>query len=259
MGKKVETVTDFIFLDSKITAHSDCSHEIKRCLLLGSKAMTNPDSILKSRHITLPTEICLVKVMVFPVVMCRSENWTVKKAEYQRIDAFELWCLRRLLRVLWTTRRSSQSILKEISPEYSLVRLMLKLKLQYFGHLMQRTDSREKTLMLGKIEGRGGRHPLGWVASLTQWPWVWEAPGVGVGQGSLACCSPWGCKESDMTKQLNWTDVGGNSVTWPHLPAREAGRCSPLVCPATLYLCHSNVPHAKRKRTTAWGARAKNH
>ena len=130
-----ETVTDFIFLDSKITADGDCSHEIKRCLLLGRKAMTNPDSVLKSRDITLPTKVCLVKAMAFPVVMNRSESWTIKKAECQRIDAFELWCWRRFLRVPWTAR-SSQSILKEISPEYSLEGLMLKLKLQYFGHLM---------------------------------------------------------------------------------------------------------------------------
>ena len=137
----VETVSDFIFLASKITAHGDCSHEIKRRLLLGRKVMTNLDSILKSRDIILPTKVCLVKAMVFPVVVYGSENWTIKKAEHQRIDAFELWCWRRLLRVLWTTRRSNQSILKEISPGCSLERLMQKLKLQYFGHLMQRTDS----------------------------------------------------------------------------------------------------------------------
>ena len=158
-GKKVETVTDFIFLGSKIAADGDCSHEIKRCLLLGRKAMTNLDSILKSRDITLPTEVRLVKAIVFPVVMYGCESWTIKKAEHWKIDAFELWCWRRLLRVPWTTRRSNQSILKEISPEYSLERLMLKLKLQYFGHLMRRTDSFEKTLMLGKIEGRRRR---GW-------------------------------------------------------------------------------------------------
>ena len=132
----IETVTDFIFLGSKITADGDCSHEIKRCLLLGRKAMTNLDSILKSRNITLPTKVHLVKAMVFPVVTYRRESWTIKKAEYRRIDAFELWCWRRLLRVPWTARRSNQSILKEISPEYSLEGLMLKLKLQYFDHLM---------------------------------------------------------------------------------------------------------------------------
>ena len=154
-----ETVVDFIFLGSKITADGDCSHEIKRHLLLGRKVMTNLDSILKSRDITLPTKVHLVKAMVFPVVMYGCESWIIKKAECRRIDAFELCCWRRLLRVPWTTRRSSKSILKEISPECSLVGLMLKLKLQYFGHLMQRADSLEKTLMLGKIEGRRRR---GW-------------------------------------------------------------------------------------------------
>ena len=135
-GEKMETVTDFIFLGSKIIAGGDCSHEIKRCLLLGRKAMTNLDSILKSRGITLPTKVHLVKAMVFPVVMYGCESWTIKKAEHQRTYAFELWCWRRLLRVPWTARRSNQSILKEINPEYSLEGLMLKLKLQYFGHLM---------------------------------------------------------------------------------------------------------------------------
>ena len=153
----METVTDFIFLGSKITVDADCSHEIKRRLLLGRKAMTTLDSISKSRDITLPTKVHLVKAVVFPVVMYGCESWTIKKAEQQRIDAFELWCWRRLSRVPWTARRSSQSILKEISPEYSLEGLMLKLKLQYFGHLMRRTDSLEKTLMLGKIEGRRRR------------------------------------------------------------------------------------------------------
>ena len=149
----METVADFIFLGSKITADGDCSHEVKRRLLLGRKVMTNLDSILKSRDITLPTKVCLVKAMVFPVVMYGCESWTVKKAERRRIDAFELWCWRRLLRVPWTARRSNQSILKEISPGCSLEGLMLKLKLQYFGHLIQRADSLEKTLMLGGIEG----------------------------------------------------------------------------------------------------------
>ena len=151
----METVTDFIFLGSKITADGDCSHEIKRCLLLGRKVMTNLDSILKSRDITLPTKVRLVKATVFPVVMYGCESWTIKKAEHRRIDAFELWCWRRLLRVPWTARKSKQSILKEISPEYSLEELMLKL--QYFGHLVGRADSFEKTLMLGKIEGQRRR------------------------------------------------------------------------------------------------------
>ena len=155
-GETVETVVDFIFLGSKITADGDCSHEIKRCLRLGRKVMTNLDSMLKSRDVTLSTKVHLVKAMVFPVVMYGCESWTIKKAEH-RIDAFELWCWRRLLRVPWTARRSNQSILKEISPVCSLEGLMLRLKLQYFGHLMRRADSLEKTLVLGKIEGRRRR------------------------------------------------------------------------------------------------------
>ena len=154
MGKQCQTL---FFWAPKITADGDCSHEIKRRLLLGRKAVTNVDKILKSRDITLPTKVHLVKAMAFPVVMYGYENWTVKKAERRRIDAFELWCWRRFLRVPWTSRRSNQSILKEINPECSLQGLMLKLKLQYFGHLMRRTDSLEKTLMLGKIEGRRRR------------------------------------------------------------------------------------------------------
>ena len=168
-GETVETVTDFISWGSKTTADGDCSHEIKRHLLLGRKVMTNLDSILKSRDIILPTKVHLVKVMVFPVLMYGCESWTIKKAEHWRIDAFELWCWRRLLRVPWTARRSKCSIQKEISPEYSLERLMLKLKLQYFGHLMQRTDSFEKTLMLGKIEGRRrrGQQRMRWLDVIT--------------------------------------------------------------------------------------------
>ena len=156
-GEAMEAVTDFIFLDSKITTDGDCSHEIKRRLCLGRKAMINLDSILKSRYITLPMKIHIIKAAVFPVVMYGCESWTIKKAEYRRNDAFELWCWRRLLRVLWTARRSSQSILKEISHECSLEGLILKLKLQYFGHLMLRADSFEKTLMLGNTEGRRRR------------------------------------------------------------------------------------------------------
>ena len=152
-----ETVSGFIFGGSKITADGDCSHEIKRHLLLGRKVMTNVDSILKSRDITLSKKVCLVKAMVFPVVMYGCESWTVKKAEHQRIDAFELWCWRRLLRVPWAARRSNQSILNEISPGCSLEGMMLKLKLQYFGHLMRRVDSLERTLMLGRIGGRRRR------------------------------------------------------------------------------------------------------
>ena len=174
----METVTDFIFLVSKITADGDCSHEIKRCLLLGRKTMTNLDSILKSRDITLPTKVHPVKPVVFPVVMYRCESWTIKKAEHRRIDAFELSCWRRLLRVPWTTRRSKQSILKEISPGCSLEGLMLKLKLQYFGHLMRRADSFEKTLMLGKIEGRRkrGQQRMRWLHGIT------NSMGVGLGR-----------------------------------------------------------------------------
>ena len=152
-----ETVADCIFMGSKITADGDCSHEIKRCLLLGRQVTTNLDSILKSRDITLPTKVHLVKAMVFPVVMYGCESWTIKKAECRRTDAFEMWCWRRLLRVPWTARRSSQSILKEISHGCSLEGLMLKLKLQYFGHLIGGADLFEKTLMLGKIEGRRRR------------------------------------------------------------------------------------------------------
>ena len=158
-----------MFWGSKITADGDWSHEIKRRLLLGRKVVTNLDSIFKSRDITLPTKVHLVKTMVFPVVMYGCESWTIKKAERWKIDAFKLWCWRRLLRVPWTARRSNQSILKEISPEYSLEWLMLKLKLQYLGHLMWKTDSLEKTLMLGKIEGRGrrGQQRIGWFDGIT--------------------------------------------------------------------------------------------
>uniref|UniRef100_A0A4W2GTC8 RNA-directed DNA polymerase n=1 Tax=Bos indicus x Bos taurus TaxID=30522 RepID=A0A4W2GTC8_BOBOX len=168
-GETVETMTGFIFLGSKITADGDCSHEIKRCLFLGRKVMTNLDSTFKSRDITLPTKVRLVKAMVFPVVMYGCESWTVKKAECRRIDAFELWCWRRFLRVPWIARRSNQSILKEISPGISLEGMMLKLKLQYFGHLMRRADSLAKTLMLGGIGGkrRRGRQRMRWLDGIT--------------------------------------------------------------------------------------------
>ena len=195
---------------SKITADGDCSHEIKRRLLLGRKVMTSLDNIFKSRDITLPTKVYLVKAMVFPVVMYGCESWTVQKAESRRIDAFELWCWRRLLRVPWTARRFNQSNLKEISPGYSLERLMLKLKLQYFGHLMRRVDSLEKTLTQGRIGGRRrrGRQRMRWLDSITQldrheFEWT---PGVGDGQGGLACCDLWGRKKSDTTERLNWRD-----------------------------------------------------
>ena len=193
-------------MDSKIIADGDCSHEVKRRLLIGIKAMSNLDSVLKiSRDIALPTKVCLVKALVFPVAMHRCESWTIKKAEHWRIDAFELWCWRRPLRVPWTARKSNQSILKEISPEYLLKGLMLKLKLQYFGYLMGRTDSPEKTLMLGKIEG--GRimgttedEMVGWHHRLDGHEFE-QTLGFGDGQGGLACCGPWGCKQSDTTER----------------------------------------------------------
>ena len=197
----------FIFGGYKITADGDCSHEIKRCLLLGRKAMTNLDRILKSRDITLSTEVRLVKAMIFPVVMCGCESWTIKKAECQRIDAFELWCWRRLLRVLWTARRSNQSILKEISPDYLLEGLMLKLKRQCFGHLMWRTDSFEKILMLGKIEGRrrrGGQRMRWLMASL--WTWVWVNSGSWWWTGNPGVLQSIGSQrvKYDWVTELNW-------------------------------------------------------
>ena len=184
----------------------------KRHLLLGRKAMTNLGSVLESRDITLPTKVHLIKAMVFPVVMYGCESWTINKAQHRRIDAFELWCWRRLLRVPWTTRRSNQSILKEISPEYSLEGLMLKVKLQYFDHLMQRTDSLEKTLMLEdwsrEEKGMTEDDMVGWHHRFNGHEFE-QALGVGDGQGSLVCCSPWGRKELDTSEQLNWTEPQG--------------------------------------------------
>ena len=211
-GKTVETVADFIFWGSKITADSDCSHEIKRCLLLGRKVMTNLDSTLKSRDISLPTKVCLVKAMAFPVVMYGCENWTIKKAEHKRMDAFELWCWRRLFRVPCTSRRSNQSILKEISPKYSLEGLMLKLRLQYFGHLMWRTDSWKRPRCWERLKAGGEGDNRGWdswMASLTRWTWIWVNSGSWWWTGRLVCCNFGVAKSrtrlSDWTK-LNWEE-----------------------------------------------------
>ena len=208
-GETVETVSDFILGGSKITADGDCRHEIQRCLFLGRKVMTNLDSIVKSRDITLPTKVRLVKAMVFPVVIYGCESWTVKKAERRRIDAFKLWCWKRVLRVPWTARRSNQSILKEFSPGCSLEGLMLKLKLQYFGHLIWRVNSMEKILMLWGIGCRRRSEwqdeMVGWHHQLNGHEFEWT-PGVGDGQGGLGCCSSWGHKESDTTERLNWTE-----------------------------------------------------
>ena len=203
-------MADFIFGGSKITVDGDCSHEIKRCLLLGRKVMTNLDSIFKSRDITLQTKVHLVKAMIFPVVIYGCESWTVKKAEHWKIDAFELWCCWRRLRVPWTARRSNQSILQEISPGCSLEGLMLKLKLQYFGHLMRRVDSLEKTLMLRGIEARRRRGWQGWdswMASVTQWTWVWVNSGSWWWTGRPGVLWFMGSQRvgHDWVTELNWT------------------------------------------------------
>ena len=209
MGKQWKQWQTLFSWSPKSLQVVDCSHEIKRCLLLGRKAMTNLYSVLKSRGIILPTKVCIVKAMVFPVVMYECESWTIKKAECQRIDAFELWCWRRLLRVPWTARRSNQSILKEISPSCSLEGLKLNLKLQYFGHLMWRTDSLGKTLMLGKIEGRRrrGQQRMRWLDGIT------DSMGMSLSKlqelvmdrEAWLCCSPWGCRVGhDWVTELNW-------------------------------------------------------
>ena len=206
-GETMETVRDFIFLDSKITADGDYSHEIKKIFASWKKGYNQPSSILKNRDITLPTKVCLVKATVFPVVRYGCESWTIRKTEHWRIDTFEMWCWRRLLKVPWTAKRSNQSILREISPEYSLVRLILKLKLQYFVHLMWRTESLEKTVMLGKIEGRRrrGQQGMRWLNDIT------DRKDLSLsrlrefdGQESLACCSPRGCRVGHWLS--DWTD-----------------------------------------------------
>ena len=210
MGKQWKQCQTLFFLGSKITVDGDCSHEVKTCLLLGRKVMTNLDGILKSRDITLPTKVHLVKAMVFPVVMYGCESWTVKKTEHRKIDAFELWSWRRLLRVPSTARRSNQSILKEISPGCSLEGLILKLKLQYFCHLMQRVDSLEKTMMLGGIGGRRrrGRQRMRWLDGITDsMDMSLSKLVIGDGKGGLACLDSWGRREADTTERLNWTDT----------------------------------------------------
>ena len=208
-GKTMETMRDFIVLGSKITADGDCSHKIKRCLLFGRKVMTNPDSILKSRDITLPTKVHLVKALVFPVVMYGFESWTRRKAERQRIDAFELWCWGRLLRVPWTARRSNQSILKEISSEYSLERLMVKLKLQYFGHLIWRTDSLEKIWCWERLKaGGGGDNRMRWLDGITNsvdmtlsklQEWLMDS--------KTWCTAVHGVTKSQTWQLLKWTEL----------------------------------------------------
>ena len=220
-GETVETVSDFIFLGSKITADVDWSHEIKRCLFLGRKVMTNLDSIFKSRDITLPTKVHLVKAMVFPVVMYGCDSWTVKKAERWRIGAFEVWCWRRLLRVPWTARRSNQSILKEISPGISLEGMMLKLKLQYFGLLMGRVDSMEKTLMLGGIGGkrrRGDRGWDGWMASLSWWTWISELRELVMDREAWRAAIHGVAKS--LTQLRDWSDLIWSDATFGKLSCR---------------------------------------
>ena len=258
-GKTVETVADFIFLGSKIAADGDRSHEIKRLLLLGRKVTTNLDSILKSRGITLSTKVRLVKAMVFPVVMNGCESWTIKKAEHWRIDAFELWCCGRLLRVPWTARRSNQSILKKISPEYSLEGLILKLKLQYFGHLMWRADSFEKTLILGKIEGRRrrGRQRMRWLDDITDsmdmvlvnsrsWWWTGR-PGVQLFMGLQRVRHDW-------VNELNWTDYAKAFDCVEHNKLKKSSRREyrpPPCLVRNLYAGH--IARVRiRYRTTDW-------
>ena len=241
------------FLGSKITVDGDCSHENKRCLLLGRKVLTNLDSILKCRDITLPTKVHLVKAMVFPVVMYRCESWTIKKAEHQRVDAFELWCWIRLLRVPWTIRRSNQSFLKEFSPEYSLEGLMLKLKLQYSGHLMWRTDSFEKTLMLERLKAGGegdDRRWDDWMAPSTQWTWVWINSGRWWWTGRPGVLQ-------DTTERLNWTEASepqkvnlfGNRVVASVIIWGMKSYCSWWGPASTWLVSSGEYGHEDRQRT----------
>ena len=244
MGKQWKQWLTLFFLSSKITVDGDCTHEIKRRLVLVRKFMTNLDSILKSRDISLSTKVRLIKTMVFPVVMYHCESSTIKKAEHRRIDAFELWCWRRHLRVPWTARRSNQSILKEISPGCSLEGLMLKLKLQSFGHLMWKADSLEMTLMLGKVEqeekGTTEDEMVGWHHRHNGHGFGW-ALGVGDGQGGLACCGSWSHKESDKTEWLDWIQLNQGRRGWKsHVVPSSPGRGVPSSTQLSCSTCTTN-------------------